>query len=85
MNGLGEWIDWWNRRVKLCTIWDVKLIQLGTVAFWMIVLKIFPQILELSVLWFVTAIVLCAPRLIYVWFVKEDAPTGAQAVENPAA
>ena len=75
MNTLNQWIDYWNRQVKKFTIFDLKLAQLWAVGFTLILVKIIPQIMELSVLWFVGVIALCAPRLAYVLWVKQNDPT----------
>ena len=74
MNTIMSWIDYWNRKVKQCTIWDVKLAQIWAAAFMLIIVKIFPQIMQLSVWWFVAIMALCAPRLFVVWFKKDGQP-----------
>jgi hypothetical protein len=72
MNAVLRWIDYWNRQVKKFTILDLKLAQLWAIGFVLIVVKIFPEIMELSVLWFVATMAICAPRLGYVLWVKEE-------------
>ena len=67
-----SWIDYWNRRVKQFTIWDLKLSQAWTAAWLLIFVKIFPQIMQLSIWWFVALAVLCAPRIFYAMFVKNS-------------
>ena len=79
MNTVMSWIDYWNRKVKQFTIWDLKLGQVWTAAWILIIIKIFPQIMRLSVWWFVAIIVLCAPRLFYVLCMKKNGQQGTAA------
>ena len=67
-----SWIDYWNRRVKQLTIWDLKLAQISTAAWMLLLAKVFPQIMELSIWWFVLVIALCAPWVIYVFWLKKS-------------
>ena len=71
MNTVVNWIDYWDRKVKQFTIWDLKLAQIWTAAWVLILIKIFPQIMQLSVWWFVAILVLCAPRFIYLLWKKD--------------
>lgn len=65
-------IEHWNRKVQQMTMWDLKLAQLWSV-FWILMLvKFFPQIMQLSIWWFVAGIVLSGPRLIYIFFIRKD-------------
>ncbi len=64
-------IDYWNRKVKKFTIFDVKLVQGATMAFALIIVKLFPQIMSLSIWWFVAFAVVCALRPAYAMWVKE--------------
>lgn len=77
MNTLMRWIEFWDRKVKHFTICDLKLAQLWTAAWILILLKLFPQILQLSIWWFVGLAVLCAPRLFYVLYFKPITRTPA--------
>jgi len=67
-----SWIDYWNQKVKQFTIWDLKLAQTWTAAWILILVKIFPQIMQLSVWWFVLIAIFCAPRLFVVMFKKNS-------------
>ncbi len=67
-----SWIDYWNSRVKQLTIWDVKLAQISTAAWMLLLVKIFPQKMELSIWWFVLDIALCAPWVIYVFLLRRS-------------
>ena len=77
MNTVMSWIGYWNRKVKQFTIWDLKLAQLWTAMWILIIVKIFPQIIQISVWWFVVIAVLCAPRLFYVLWIKKNGQQGA--------
>jgi hypothetical protein len=65
-------IEFWNRKVRQLTVWDLKLAQLWSALWILLLAKIFPQIMQLSVWWFVAGILLGAPRLIYVFFIRKD-------------
>jgi hypothetical protein len=67
---LERWIGYWNRKVKGFSIWDLKLAQIWTAAWILIFVKLFPQITQLSIWWFVLIMLLCAPRLFCVLFKK---------------
>jgi hypothetical protein len=75
MNTMLSWVDYWNRQVKKCTILDIKLAQLWAVGFILIIVKLLPQIMELSVRWFVGVMAVCVPRFAYVLWVKEGEST----------
>lgn len=64
------WMEYWNRQVRKFTIIDVKLAEGTAVAFTLILVKLFPQILSLSIWWFVAALLLCWVRLWYVVLFK---------------
>jgi len=61
LNGMDE-------RVKRFGIWEMKLAQGAAIFFALAVVKIVPQIMALSVWWFVLLAVLCAIRPIQVFF-----------------
>ena len=65
-----HWIESWNRKVKQLTFWDMELVQVWTAAWVLVGVKIFPQITQLSVWWFVGAIVVCAPRLAFILLIN---------------
>ncbi len=71
MSTLEGWIDYWNRMVKRFTIFDVKLAQIWAAAWTLALVRIVPQIMQVSVWWFVLLAALCAPRLFYVGFYKK--------------
>ena len=72
MTAMMSMIDYWNRKVKKFTIFDVKLAQGAAMAFVLIIVKFFPQIMSLSVWWFVAFAVVCVLRPAYAMWVKED-------------
>ncbi len=58
-----------NRRVKKFGIIDVKLAQGAAMFFVLIIAKLIPDIMDLSIWWFVGLLVLCAIKPFYVfWF-----------------
>lgn len=72
MSTIENWIDHWNSRVRQLTIWDMKLAQIWTAAWMLLLVRIFPQIMELSIWWFVLVIAFCAPWVIYVFFLRKS-------------
>ena len=72
MNTMTGWIDYWNDAVKKFTIWDVKLAQIWAAAWILVLVKIFPQIVQISVWWFVLIAAVCGPRLFFVVFSKKN-------------
>lgn len=71
MTAMMSMIDYWNRKVKKFTIFDVKLAQGAAIAFVLIIVKLFPQIMSLSIWWFVAFAVVCALRPAYAMWFKE--------------
>jgi hypothetical protein len=63
--------DDWNQRVKRFTVFDVKLCQAAAMGFILIITKLFPEILSLSIWWFVAFTIVCAVRPVYIWFRPE--------------
>ncbi len=63
---LVEWLRFWNRQVKKFGILEVKLAQLCAMCFGLVFVKLFPQITELNVWWFVLFGALCAIRPLFV-------------------
>jgi hypothetical protein len=64
-------IDYWNRKVEKFTIFDVKLAQGAAMGVALIIVKLFPQIMSLSIGWFVAFAVICALRPLYVMYLKD--------------
>lgn len=65
--GLFNWMD---ERVKRFGIWEMKLSQAAAMCFAFIIAKLVPQIMTVSVWWFVLLAVLCAIRPISVFYRK---------------
>jgi len=60
-----------DKRVKKFGIIDVKLAQGAAMFVALIVAKLIPQIMYLSIWWFVLLLVICAIRPVYVFWLKE--------------
>ncbi len=62
-------LDDMDKRVKGFGIIDVKLAQGAAMFFALIIAKLIPDIMDLSIWWFVGLLVLCAIKPFYVfWF-----------------
>ena len=60
-----------NQRVKKFDLVDIKLAQMTAMFVGLIIAKLIPEIMNVSIWWFVALLVLCAIRPFYVfWFVK---------------
>ncbi|HDP35436.1 MAG TPA: hypothetical protein ENN29_10045 [Candidatus Hydrogenedentes bacterium] len=64
------WMEYWNRQVRKFSITDLKIAEGAAMAFTLIIVHLFPQILAVSVWWFVAALVVCQIRLWYVVLLK---------------
>ena len=60
-----------NQRVKRLTIFDIKLVQVSGMLVILIIVKLIPQIMTLSIWWFVALLVICAIRPLYVFYFKK--------------
>ena len=60
-----------NQRVKKLNIFDVKLAQGAAMCVMLIIAKLIPQIMEISIWWFVVLLVLCGIRPMYTFFIKQ--------------
>ncbi len=60
-----------DKRVKKFSLIDVKLAQGAAMFVALIVAKLIPQIMDLSIWWFVLLLVICAIRPVYVFWFKE--------------
>jgi len=72
MSAISELVEYWNRKVKRFTIWDVKLVQVASAMLMLIIVKVFPGIMNLDVWWFVAIALACVPRLAYVLWIKSN-------------
>ncbi|HHI87717.1 MAG TPA: hypothetical protein ENK03_02120 [Candidatus Cloacimonetes bacterium] len=66
-------IDYFNKRMKLMNIFDMKLAQLASALLLWVAIKVFPVLTKVDYFWLVIPLVLIAIRLFYVFFVKKDA------------
>ena len=58
------------RRVDMLSLFDIKLAQLSAVFLALILAKLVPEILQISLWWFIGLLILCAVRPVYVFFLK---------------
>ena len=73
MNTTTSWIDYWNRKVRRLKIVDVKLVQVASMAAVLVLVKLFPEIMSLSVWCFVALWVICILRPAYVFWFEDGA------------
>ena len=64
--------DEMNRRIKKFGILDEKLAQLAAIFFALIIVKLYPQILDVSVWWFVVLLIITAIKPLYVFYIKKE-------------
>ena len=64
-------IDWMDQRVKRFGIVDVKLAQGAAMFVALIIAKLIPQIMDVSLWWFVVLLVACAMKPAHVFWAKE--------------
>lgn len=74
MNAMKRWIEYWNRKVKKFGIFEIKMAQGAAIGGTLIVVKLWPQILNLSVWWFVALTVVCAVPVHYTLWRKKNGP-----------
>jgi len=60
-----------NQRVKKFSIIDIKLAQGAAMFFALIITKIIPDIMDLSIWWFVGLLIVCAVKPFYAFWFKE--------------
>ena len=66
-------ISYFNKRMKLMNILDLKLAQIVAALVMWVVIKIFPVLTKVDYLWLIIPIVLISIRLFYVVFAKKEA------------
>ena len=62
------YLNWMDDRVRRLGIWEMKLAQAAAMCIALVVAKLVPQIMAISVWWFVLVAALCAIRPIYVFY-----------------
>ena len=60
-----------DERIKKFGILDEKLEQAAAMFFGFIIVKLIPEIMNLSIWWFVVLLILCAIKPLYVFYVKK--------------
>ncbi len=63
-------IKYFNSRVKMLSIFDLKLLQATTMLFAVIIVKLFPQIIEIDIRWLIVFLILCLIKPLYVFFFR---------------
>lgn len=66
-------ISYFNKRMKLMNILDLKLAQIVSALVMWVVIKIFPVLTKVDYIWLIIPIVLISIRLFYVVFTKKEA------------
>ena len=64
-------IGYFNERVKTLSIFDLKLVQGAMMCFTIIIVNVFPQILNIDIWWFVALFVLFIARPFYIFFIRK--------------
>ncbi len=64
-------MEYANERVKKFSIVDVKLAQGIGIFVALILAKLIPQIMNISIWWFVALLIICAAKPCYVFFIKK--------------
>jgi len=65
-------IQYFNKRIKLMSIFDLKLAQITAALVMWVLIKIFPVLTKVDYIWLVIPIVLISIRLFYVVFAKKE-------------
>ena len=60
-----------DKRVKKFGIIDVKLAQSAAAFFVLVIAKLIPQIMYLSIWWFIGLLIICAIKPVYMFWIKE--------------
>ena len=64
-------IKYFNSRVKMLNIFDLKLLQATVMFLAIIIVKLIPRILEIDIWCFVVLLVLCLIKPFYVFFFRK--------------
>lgn len=60
-----------NQRIKKFGIFDEKLAQAAAMFLAFMLVKWFPQIMDMNIWWFFTGLVVCAIKPLYVFYIKK--------------
>lgn len=67
---MGFWENM-NKRAKKLDIWDIKLAGLAGVAIGLVIAKLFPSLMDLSVWWFVALYIIFIAKPFYVAWIRK--------------
>jgi hypothetical protein len=76
MNPIVKLMAYGDRKAKKMGFLELELIQVVTMGFTLIVVKIFPQILALGIWWFIALVVICGAPLSYIFWFKKSSGSG---------
>ena len=71
-------LDYFDKRARRLGILDVKLAQSAAIFFALVIVKLVPQIMNLSIWWFVGLAILCAIKPVITFYGGSDG-TGSRA------
>jgi hypothetical protein len=60
-----------NQRIKKFSIFDEKLAQAAAMFLAFMLVKWFPQIMNVNIWWFFAGLVICAIKPLYVFYIKK--------------
>ncbi len=60
-----------NQRVKKFDLMDVELAQGAAMFFALVIAKLIPDVMDLSIWWFVGLLIICAVRPFYVFWIMK--------------
>ncbi len=64
-------LEYMNQRIKKFSIFDEKLAQAAAIFFALILVKLYPRILDVNIWWFVILLIICAIKPLYVFYIKK--------------
>jgi hypothetical protein len=64
--------EYFDKRARRLGILDTKLVQAAAIFFALVIVKLVPQIMELSVWWFVVLAVVCAIKPMITFYRGDD-------------
>jgi len=66
-----ELLEHMTRRVRRFDIIDVELAQGAAMFFVLVIAKLIPRIMDISIWWFIGLLVACAAKPFYVFWIKQ--------------
>ncbi len=66
-----SFLEYMNQRIKKFSIFDEKLAQAAAIFFALIIVKLYPRVLDINIWWFVILSVICAIKPLYVFYIKK--------------